>query len=232
MSRKDMIVVIQCAAGKNPSAGHMLTENKQPVMFVADPQKAPPDKSIIYKRPDDPAHSGLSWRDVLIEYNSKYKDDVSGNPLGLLPAWKLYKNPAYGELVSAFGIQNVFILSAGWGLIAADFLTPDYDITFSASAKRDNICKRRYLSDRYEDLALLPKSTEKPVVFLDGKDYIPLFCSLTEGIKSLRTVFYNSQIPPPAPGCKLCLFPTKARTNWHYGCARDLAQGNISVGGS
>ena len=52
-------------------------------MFVADPQKAPPDKSIIYKRPDDPAHSGLSWRDVLIEYNSKYKDDVSGNPLGL-----------------------------------------------------------------------------------------------------------------------------------------------------
>ena len=79
----------------------MLKENGQRVMFVADPQKAPPDESIIYRRPDDLARSGLSWRDALIEYNSKYKDAVSGNPLRLLPAWKLYKNPAYGELASA-----------------------------------------------------------------------------------------------------------------------------------
>ena len=41
-----MIVVIQCAAGKKLSAGHMLKENGQRVMFVADPQKAPPDESI------------------------------------------------------------------------------------------------------------------------------------------------------------------------------------------
>ena len=222
MSRKDMIVVIQCAAGKNPSAGHMLTENKQPVMFVADPQKAPPDKSIIYKRPDDPAHSGLSWRDMLIEYNRKHKDRASGNPLGLLPAWRLYKNPAYGELVSAFGIQNVFILSAGWGLITADFLTPDYDITFSMGA---DTYKRRRHRDRYEDLAMLPEDAEKPVVFLGGKDYVPMFCSLTEGVKSERMVFYNSKNVPDVPGCGLCRFPTKTRTNWHYECARYLARG-------
>lgn len=232
MSKQDIIVVIQCAAGKDPSAGRMITENKRPVIFVADPRKAPPDKSVIYSRPDDPAHSGISWRDILVEYNKKYKDSASENPLGLLPAWKLYKNSAYGELVSAFGIENVFILSAGWGLIPAGFLTPYYDITFSASAKGDNLCKRRYLSDRYKDLALLPKSTEKPVVFLGGKDYIPLFRSLTEGIKSLRTVFYNSQSLPQAPGCKLCRFTTKARTNWHYRCARDLARGNIVIGRS
>ena len=53
MSKKDMIVVIQCTAGKSPSAGRMLTENKQPVMFVGIPQKVPPDESIIYKRPDE-----------------------------------------------------------------------------------------------------------------------------------------------------------------------------------
>ena len=180
----------------------MLKENGQRVMFVADPQKAPADESIIYKRPDDLARSGLSWRDVLIEYNGKYKNAASGNPLGLLPAWRLYKNPAYGELVSAFGIQNVFILSAGWGLIPADFLTPNYDITFSASA---DAYKRRHRRDRYEDLAMLPKDTGKPVVFVGGKSYVPLFCSLTGGVRSERTIFYNSQTAPECAG--LCPVP-------------------------
>lgn len=144
MSKQDIIIVIQCAAGKDPSAGHMLTEKKQPVMFVADPRKAPSDKSVIYRRPDDPVRLGLSWRDVLGEYNRKHKDSTSRNPLGLLPAWKLYRNPAYGDLVLVFGTENVFILSAGWGLIPADFLTPYYDITFSASAKGENAYKRRH----------------------------------------------------------------------------------------
>ena len=223
-----MIVVIQCASGKDSSAGHMLAENKQPVMFVADPQKAPLDRSIIYKRPDDPAYSGLSWKDMLIAYNGKYKDAASDNPLGLLPARRLYRNPAYGELVSAFGTENIFILSAGWGLIPADFLTPNYDITFSAGA---DVYKRRHRRDLYEDLAMLPKDTAKPVVFLGGKDYIPLFCLLTKDIKSERIVFYNSRVPPDAPGCRLCRFLTKTRTNWHYECARELARGNIGIGG-
>ena len=227
MSREDIIVVIQCAAGKNLSAGRMMTENKQPVIFIADPRKAPPDRSVIYSRPDDPAHLGLSWRDVLVEYNKKYKDSASDNPLGLLPAWKLYKNFAYGELISAFGIENVFILSAGWGLIPAGFLTPYYDITFSRQAEE---YKRRHRSDCYEDLAMLPEDTAKPVVFLGGKDYVPLFCSLTKIVRSRRTVFYNSQAAPHAPGCGLFHFPTKARTNWHYRCAKELALGNIDIG--
>ncbi len=229
MRKGEMTVVISCAGGKNPFAGYMLTENGQRVMFVADPQEAPLDESIIYKRPDDLAHSGLSWRDKLIEYNSKYKDTASGNPLGLLPAWKLYKNPAYSELVSAFDIQNIFILSAGWGLIHADFLTPTYDITFSQQAEA---YKRRRKRDIYKDFATLPKDICEPVVFLGGKDYIPLFCYLTEDIKSKRIVFYNSKVPPDAPGCELRSFITKTRTNWHYKCARELAQQNINIRGS
>lgn len=226
---KNMIVVIQCAAGKNQAAGHMLAENGQRVMFVANPQNAPLDRSTIYKRPDDPVLSELSWRDLLVKYNKKYKDAVSENPLGLLPAWRLYKNSAYEELISAFGIENVFILSAGWGLIPAKFLTPNYDITFSARA---DIYKRRRHQDLYKDLAILPKDIEKPVIFLGGKNYIPMFCSLTEGIKSERTVFYNSETVPDAPGCRLCRFSTKTRTNWHYECARELARGNIDTGKS
>jgi hypothetical protein len=36
--------------------------------------------------------------------------------------------------VDRFGLENVYVLSASWGLIRADFLTPYYDITFSSSA--------------------------------------------------------------------------------------------------
>jgi hypothetical protein len=57
------------------------------------------------------------------------------NPLGLYPAYRLYENRVYGRLVEAFGVENIYILSAGWGLIRADFLTPYYDITFSHSAE-------------------------------------------------------------------------------------------------
>ena len=63
------------------------------------------------------------------------------SPFGLLPAYQLYENSTYNRLVDRFGLSNVYILSAGWGLIPADFLTPHYDITFSASAdayKRPN----------------------------------------------------------------------------------------------
>ena len=55
----------------------------------------------------------------------------------------------YGtQLVEIFGIDNVYILSAGWGLIRASFLTPNYDITFSAPAGAYNL-RRKY--DQYCD---------------------------------------------------------------------------------
>ena len=52
-----------------------------------------------------------------------------------LACLRLYKNSAYEYLVNQLGEDKVFILSAGWGLIPAPFLTPDYDITFSGNAE-------------------------------------------------------------------------------------------------
>jgi hypothetical protein len=62
---------------------------------------------------------------VLQEYNAL----PGNNPLGLYPAWRLYENRSYEGLVDRFGVDNLYILSAGWGLISAAFLTPNYDIT-------------------------------------------------------------------------------------------------------
>ena len=224
-----MIVVIQCAARKYPCAGRFKMEDGRPIMFVADPKEAPTDNKIIYKRPDDPSGSGLSYREELVKYNRR----PGSNPFGLLPAWELYTNPVYTELVDTFCVRNVFILSAGWGLITADFLTPDYDITFSNKARGDNAYKRRRRNDAFMDLSMLPVDRTGPIVFLGGKDYVPLFCCLTKGAKSERIIFYryggNSDNPPTAPGCRLLRFETRTQTNWHYECAKALMQGKITV---
>jgi hypothetical protein len=122
------------------------------------------------------------------------------------------------------------------GLIGASFLTPAYDITFSARAKQEAPWKFRRKGDRYEDLCNLPADTAEPVVFFGGKDYLPLFCKLTGGIRSRRTIFYRASKlperaskPPEAPDCALQRFPTDTRTNWHYECVKEFLEGGITV---
>jgi hypothetical protein len=210
-----MIVVIQCAAAKRRDAGRLVSEGGKPVTFVAKPESAPADGVHTYARPDDPSGNGKSWREILLEYNER----PGNNPLGLYRAYQLYENRAYGQLVDAFGLENVYILSAGWGLIGAGFLTPYYDITFSPSAEG---YKRRRKEDWYRDFCMRPTDDCSEIVFLGGKDYVPLFCSVTAAVRNKRTVFYNSAFPPDAPGCTPRKFPTSRRTNWHYECADSL----------
>ena len=213
-----MIIVIQCAAKKKSNSGHLCRRDGQPVLFVADPESAPAGVAYAYARPDDISDTGVSWRAQILEYNDK----PGNNPLGLLPAWQLYENRTYERLVGKFGLESIYILSAGWGLIAADFLTPAYDITFSPSADE---YKRRRKKNYYDDLRMLPANTTEPVVFFGGKDYVKLFCSLTEGFKGQRFMFYNSANAPGALGCTLKRFDSTTRTNWHYKCANAFIAG-------
>jgi hypothetical protein len=215
-----MIVVIQCAASKSPMAGHLRRQDGKKVFFVADPEKAPANSNYVYARPDDMSDTGKSWREELLRYNARLGD----NPLGLLPAWQLYENRTYSQLKDHFGLKRLYILSAGWGLIAADFLTPNYDITFSTSA---DAYKRRRKKDRYDDLRMQPEDNEEPIVFLGGKSYVKLFYELSNAAKGRRCLFYNSAVPPDAPGCILKRFRTRTRTNWHYQCAQALIRGDI-----
>ena len=187
-------------------------------MFVAKPHLSPATEALIYARPDDSAVAGKSWREVLRDYNQK-----KVNSLGLLPAWRLYKNPAYEILADRVGQDRLYILSAGWGLIRSDFLTPKYDITFS-KARNVEPYKRRSPRDAYRDIRL-PDGISGPIVFFGGRDYIPLFCRLTKGATGPRTIYYAGRIPD-APGCALQSFG-KPYTNWHYQCARDFVEGRL-----
>lgn len=216
-----MIVVVQCAARKMPRAGHFVSHDGRRVLFVARPEamRAGLDGQI-YARPDDVAEAGKSWRTLLLDYN----EAPAENPYGLLPAWQLYKDPTYGLLRKHYGLDRLYILSAGWGLLSARFLTPAYDITFAPSADPS---KRRLKGDNYDDSCMLSPDTSEPIVFFGGKDYVPLFCKLTAGKYRRRTVFYAGRAPD-APDCDLRLFGDPF-TNWHYQCAKAVVQGRILV---
>ncbi len=222
---EDSIIVIQCAASKQPTAGHLKSSDGRKVMFVANPGLAPANFDCVYARPDDLANTGVSWRQELSRYNQECAAD---NPLGLLQAWQLYQPKAYGLLYDKCGPENLYILSAGWGLIRADFLTPYYDITFS-NARNVEKYKRRSKRDAYADLRMLPDDTTKQVVFLGGKDYVDLFCELTGRVQGPRHVLYNAKNVPKAPGCQTSKFHTNIKTNWHYAAARAYIEGRIEI---
>jgi hypothetical protein len=216
-----VIAVIQCASRKTRGAGHLETPAGQSVTFVANPKAIGPSDDALYEHPDDMSDYGWTWRDALLKYN----EDPSQNPLRLLPAWQLYDNPVYGRLSEHVCVPNLFILSAGWGLIRADFLTPYYDITFSAQAEP---YKRRHKNDRYRDLNMLGAAADD-IVFFGCNDYVPLFCSLTAAAKGKRIVFYNSERVPDAPGCTLHRFKSPNRRKWHYECAAAFVNGDLAA---
>ncbi len=218
-----MIAVIQCAGRKRLGAGHMLSAARKPVIFVGNPAAAPADASHVYACPDGPSDAGPSWRHQLVRYNEEHAND---NPLGLYSARWLYNNKAYQRLVGHLGERKVYILSAGWGLIRADFLTPYYDITFAVKKKEDAY-KLRAEEDRYSDFQLPPHLTDEEILFFGGKNYRPLFCALTRAVTAKRTVFYNSAVPPPADGCTLRPFLTTGKTNWHYKCVKAFVEHGI-----
>ena len=217
-----MIAVIQCAARKQHDAGCLRKLDGRKVLFVADPDAAPTGEGCVYARPDDMSDRGKSWRTVVHEYN----DDPGDNPYALLAAWQLYRHPTYKMLADHLGLARLYILSAGWGMISADYLTPAYDITFSASADKH---MRRRKNEPYNDFHMLPIETSERIVFFGGKDYRELFRTLTAGVKGPRHLWYNSATAPQVPGVAVHRFHTKTRTNWHYECARAFAEGKIQL---
>jgi hypothetical protein len=76
---------------------------------------------------------------------------------------------------------------------------------------------------------MLPNETAGDIVFVGGKDYLPLFCKLTESAKGKRIAFFNSASPLRFDNCEFKRFETATRTNWHYECANALIAGTLSL---
>ena len=220
-----MRIVIQCAATKSQGATHLHTSDGRRVMFVARPDLAPRDDGRLYARPDDLSDDpSRSWREQLERHNAQ----PARSPWNLLPAFRLYAHPIYQRLVAQLGATNVFILSAGWGLVRADYLLPMYDITFSG-AQGVARYKRRHVADQYADFCHLHTDRLDPVVFFGGRAYLPLFAQLTDPMTLPTFVFFNSSSPPRHSVWRTLRFATKTRTNWHYECADAFLDGRIST---
>jgi hypothetical protein len=208
-----MIAVIQCAGSKRKGTGYFATPSGERVVFVARPEIAPQSERYLPVHPDAPTPNGHTWRDEVLAYNQR-----ADNPLHLHAAWELYEPTAYRRLVSHLGVENVYVLSAGWGLVRSDFKLPQYDITFTSAVKKKRPWVHRRRSDIYRDFGHLPAETTEEVYFFGGKDYLGLFSHLTRHIRGPRTAFFNSALPPKAPGLRLQRFEATRNMNWHYDC--------------
>ena len=206
-----MKIVITCAGSKVAHAGRMKSSDGKPVEFVAHPHKV--------ANPDDVSDDGPTWRERLQIYNEV---SLAANPRNLAPAYELYKPDVYRRLVDVFGLENVHVLSAGWGLVKASFLLPKYDITFS-SARKVEPFKRRRKSDSFCDFNHLDKGCADNLLFFGGVGYRPLFLELTEGYVGRRVVYFNSADIPDGNRVQPARFRTRTKTNWQYECATLVA---------
>lgn len=214
-----MKIVIQCAGRKFENAGRLTTLSGEEVLFVAHPERyILQDKCC---RPDDNMEDmDCSWRAYLKSYNQKVS-----NPNNLFPAGDLYKPTIYKALVEKFGAQNVFILSAGWGLVRSDYLIPYYNITFSNQG--EPYSKRRP-RDRFEDFNQLCDSGIHPdetIYFFGGQDYLPLYRNLTQNITAMKVIYHSQGSLYQLQGY-VCI-PYGSYTNWHYACAQDFIDDRI-----
>jgi hypothetical protein len=218
-----MKIVIQCSSRKNGEWWTLSEYNGLIVKFVAHPEACNEVRGVLFCRPDDTIPNELiTWREYLCKYNQK-----GTNPDGLHKAAELYNPDIYRNLVDAFGWENVFILSAGWGLVRSDFLLPKYDITFSLKA---SIYTRRN-NNQFNDYIQLTQSEkanpDDQLYFFGGSNYLPVFYKLTENIEGEKIVYYNSSNITKRDGYKLIKYKTKRRTNWHYSCAEDFINGKL-----
>ena len=123
----------------------------------------------------------------------------------------------------------MFVLSAGWGLIRSDFLTPNYNITFAPQAER---YKRRDANDPfYKDFRQLAADAQDKIFLLASKAYLPLFCKLTAQNLGQRNIFYNWAKPTGVRDCHLIPYNTSAsratQRTWYYSCADDFLVGRF-----
>jgi len=216
------IVIFPCCAGKEKRYWEY---KGQKVEFVANPDKCAKLGGFLYCHPDcKNPDTGKTWRQELEDYNKQYQ--LTGkNPLGLCRAWELYQpkqnKTIYAQLYKKFG-ERLFILSAGWGLVRADYLLPHYDITFGQRAKPYN--ERRENDTYYDFNQLIDVELEKNdiIYFFGVKGYIWLYYRLTCNLSCRKVIYHRSTKIHQIQGYEYMPYSGGRRTSWHYSCIKDL----------
>lgn len=216
ISEKFKVVMI-CASEKKP--GGELIFNEQIVKFYAQSNIANneflPDNQI--------PNMEMTWRDFVLANQNQ----------NIIPykAYELYKSNEYCHLKNTFG-NRFFILSAGWGLVRADFRLPKYDITFSNSSKINKENKRAYNQPGYFDFNHLEDINDnEDIIYIGGKDYLDLFYALTQNLSNRKIIYWKAKdIPMPQVNLESFIFryyEIRKNQNWYYDLAKKIANGII-----
>lgn len=241
-----MKLVITCAGRKRQPHISFLHEGRR-VEFVAQPELAPHDSAegVVYFRPDGSAPGrNATWRAVVEEYNLHGQNEQR-----FWEAFKLYEpRRPYTDIyvrLKDFADQEgheLFILSAGWGMVRSNYWLPHYEITFTRPQKAEKRYAFRSSKDPYQDFQHLTNAETTPIVVFTGQNYLdPLFYPLMRRVGGRKLVFHfeNSDYDQRShargagiPGVQgyeyLPYVPPdhirKATRIWHYQCATDFIE--------
>lgn len=142
-------------------------------------------------KPDDLIPNQIkSWRNYIEE--NQYVDYIP------YMSYQLYI-PRYAEYVILYEIlyerfkENLYILSAGWGLVNATYRLPEYDITFSNS--KNNYNQRKYKDNSFYDFNQLNLESDEDIVFIGSDSYIKSFLNLTIGTRNRKIIYHYGNQP-------------------------------------
>jgi hypothetical protein len=227
-----MVVVIACSGPKIGS--NLINQNKQKIKFVSAPNQCINYRSvedILFFHPDDLIENNKSGRDLILE--------MQNDNSYLTKAYELYKerldikDEIYVNLYNKFK-SNLYIISAGWGIIRADFKLPNYDITFKTGVSPCNYRSFQVLFNDFNHLKNIP--VDEIIVFIGSPDYINFFYSMTKDIPNKKVIFWK-KAETPTKFKNICndknfyfkYYETKKRTGWYYELARKLINGNFNL---
>lgn len=217
-----MKIVISCCDSKN---GNLFTYNEETINFVSHVSPALPNNQLYFHPDDLIPNENITWRDLIA------KQEGDNN---LLPAYNLYRPNIYAALFENFG-NDLFIFSAGWGIIRADFELPKYNVTFSKN-KNVPVYARRNNDDAFHDFNHLAGILEnESIVLIAGYDYVLPFCQLTANLPNEKIIIYKNQtLINNNPyfndnSFQFIYYQTNRRTNWHYEFAQRLINNEIEI---
>ncbi|MBN2695885.1 class I SAM-dependent methyltransferase [bacterium] len=225
-----MRVVITCCGQKN---GESLFYNGDYIDFISHTNKIETNNKEstkkLYFHPDDLIpNESKSWRDLIEDGNSSTLYN-----LNILPAYQLYNHPIYNLLFQKYR-DKLYIFSAGWGVVQAEYKLPKYDITFSQKDSIPEFIKRDRDDSRFKDFNQLENDAETTIL-IAGKDYVLPFCELTKDLNCVKIIVYTSddvlQNNPYLENSDFIFYHYKTDTesNWYYEFANRLINGEFKM---
>ena len=214
-----MKIIISCCKRKN---GNPFMYNDKTINFVSHVNAGLPNNALYFHPDNLIPNENITWRNLIAQLND------------ILPAYRLYRPNIYATLFERYG-NDLFIFSAGWGIIRADFRLPKYDVTFSNN-NNIPVYARRNNNDIFQDFNHLVGIEEnESIVLIAGSNYVIPFCKLTRDLPNKKIIIYKNQnLLNNNPylnnnNFQFIHYQTDRRTNWHYEFAQRLIDNEIEI---